>query len=157
MRRVIGWTWLFGMWLLWSGHVEALLLGLGAGSCVVVVMLVGRMGVLDREGLPLSFFPGLLSYLPWLFLQILKANVDVARRILSPRLPVAPRLVRVKAGQGSAAGRALFANSITLTPGTVSVDVDGDVIVVHALTAEAATDVLAGEMNRRVTGVDETR
>ena len=74
----------------------------------------------------------------------------MARRILDPRLPIDPRVVRVRALQQRHAARVLFANSITLTPGTVSIDVEGDDIVVHALTREAGDEVLAGEMNRRV-------
>ena len=156
MRHAIALTVvLAGIWLLWSGHLEALLLGLGFLSCIVAVALAARMGIVDDEGVPLALVGRAARYAPWLLWQIVKANIDVARRILSPRLPVAPRLIRVRAQQRSAVGRALFANSITLTPGTVSVDVDGDTIVVHALTAEAASDVLAGEMNRRVAWVDE--
>jgi len=155
MRHAIALTVvLAGIWLLWSGHLEALLLGLGALSCIVAVALAARMGIVDDEGVPLTLTGRAARYAPWLLWQIVKANIDVARRILSPRLPVAPRLIRVRTQQRSAVGRALFANSITLTPGTVSVDVDGDTIVVHALTAEAASDVLAGEMNRRVAWVD---
>ncbi|MBI3982962.1 MAG: Na+/H+ antiporter subunit E [Gemmatimonadetes bacterium] len=156
MRHAIALTVVFaGIWLLWSGHLEALLLSLGALSCIVAVALAARMRILDDEGVPFALAGRAARYLPWLLLQIVKANIDVARRILNPRLPVAPRLIRVHARQQSAVGRALFANSITLTPGTVSVDVDGETIVVHALTAEAGNDVLAGEMNRRVVWVEQ--
>ena len=156
MRRALGLTAvLFGMWTVWSGHFEVLLLGLGVLSCIVTVALGVRMAIVDEEGVPGRVVWRGVRYLPWLLLQIAKSNLDVARRILSPRVPIAPRLIRVRARQRSAVGRAIFANSITLTPGTVSVDVDGDTIVVHALTAEAANYVLAGEMNRRVAWVDE--
>lgn len=146
---------LFGMWLLWSGHFELLLLGLGVLSCIIVAALAVRMGVLDDEGPGLVAAWRLALYLPWLLWQIVLANMDVARRILTPRLPIAPRLIRVKANQKTALGRTIFANSITLTPGTVSVDLEGDHIEVHALTAEAAEDLLAGAMNRRVAVLEE--
>jgi len=148
---------MFGIWALWSGHFEWLLLGLGLLSAAATVALGARMGIVDEEALPLRFGVRAVRYLPWLLLQIVKANFDVARRVLSPRLSIAPRLVRVRARQHSAAGRAVFANSITLTPGTVTVDVEGEDLLVHALTAEAAQAVLDGEMNRRVAWMDQAR
>jgi len=141
---------LFGVWLLWSGHYDGLLVGLGAASCVLVVLMVGRMRILDAETVPLTLPLRAPAYLLWLVWQIVRANLDVARRILSPSLPIAPRLVQVRAGQRTELGRTIFANSITLTPGTVSVELDGDVITVHALTAEAAEDLAGGEMDARV-------
>jgi multicomponent Na+:H+ antiporter subunit E len=89
--------------------------------------------------------------LPWLLWEIAKANVDVARRVLSRRPAIAPSLLRVRAGQRGDLGRAIYANSITLTPGTVSIEVAGDEITVHALTAEAADGLRTGEMDRKVT------
>lgn len=155
VRRAAGvGTVLFGTWLLWSGHTEALLLGLGILSCVLVVMLSLRMGLVDDEGPRLAVAWRLARYAPWLLWQIVKANVDVARRILNPKLPIAPRLIRVHTQQRSALGRTIFANSITLTPGTVSIDLDGEDIVVHALTAEAARELQEGTMNRRVAGLE---
>jgi multicomponent Na+:H+ antiporter subunit E len=145
---------LFGTWMLWSGHTEVLLLGLGVMSCVLVAVLSRRMGVLDEEGPRLGVAWRLALYAPWLLWQIVLANVDVARRILDPKLPIAPRLIRVRTQQRSAFGRTVFANSITLTPGTVSVDMEGDHIVVHALTAEAASELQEGAMNRRVADLE---
>jgi len=145
---------LFGTWMLWSGHTEVLLLTLGVMSCVLVAVLSRRMGVLDEEGPRLRVAWRLALYAPWLLWQIVLANVDVARRILNPKLPIAPRLIRVRTLQRSAFGRTVFANSITLTPGTVSVDLDGDHIVVHALTAEAASELQEGAMNRRVADLE---
>ena len=93
---------------------------------------------------------GVLFYLPWLFWQIARANAAVARIILDPRLPIQPRLVRVRASQRSATGQVLYANSITLTPGTISLDLRNDTILVHALTDEAAAELETGKMDRRV-------
>jgi multicomponent Na+:H+ antiporter subunit E len=155
MRRATGLGFvLFGTWMLWSGHTEVLLLTLGVLSCVLVAVVSLRMGVVDDEGPRLGFVWRLARYAPWLLWQIVRANVDVARRILNPKLPIAPRLIRVRTQQRSALGRTVFANSITLTPGTVSVDLEGDHVVVHALTAEAASELLEGAMNRRVAGLE---
>lgn len=85
------------------------------------------------------------------------ANIDVARRILNPKLPIAPMMIRVKASQKGDLARVIFANSITLTPGTVSVDMQGDEIAVHALTPEAAEFDETGEMDRRVSRLETPR
>jgi len=147
---------LTGIWLLWSGIYEPLLLGLGAVSVLTVVGLCFRMGLIDAEGAPFELLPRALLYAPWLLWEIFKANLDVARRILSPGLPISPRMIEVEAGQRTDLGLTIYANSITLTPGTVSVGVDGDrrTIRVHALTAEAAEGVESGVMDRRVTRVE---
>lgn len=141
-------------WLVWSGHFDLLLLSLGAASCLLVVALALRMGIVDREAAPLHLPIGLVTYIPWLVWEIVKANLDVALRILRPDLPIDPRVIRVKAGQSSDIARTIYANSITLTPGTVSIETEGEVITVHALTAESAAGVLSGEMDRRVTRLE---
>jgi len=141
---------LCGVWLLWSGHYTPLLMGLGVASSLLVVWIAHRMDILDQESVPLDIFPRILTYLPWLFWQIFKANLDVARRIINPRLPVSPRVIKVPAGQKRDLGRVIYANSITLTPGTVTIDTTGDTITVHALTPEAAEGLQTGEMDRRV-------
>ena len=141
---------LAGAWLLWSGHTEVLLLAFGAVSVLVVLGISQRMDrVADAPRLyTLGIRP--LGYLPWLFWEIVKANLVVARVILDPGLPISPRVVRVRALQKTALGQAIFANSITLTPGTLSLEVGSGSILVHALTAESAEGVLDGGMNRRV-------
>ena len=143
---------LFLVWLLWSGHFTSLLLiSLGVASCLLAVLVAARMGLIDEEGAPLQLTTWRTAlYVPWLALEIVKANLDVARRILTPSLPIAPRIIRVPASQRSEIGRVVYANSITLTPGTVSMHVEEGSITVHALTAEAAAGVEAGEMDRRV-------
>jgi len=141
---------LFGVWMLWSGHTEPLLVVLGAASAVAVALVSRRMGLVDREGVPSGLVPRAPRFLLWLLVEVVKANVDVARRILDPRLPIRPHLIRVRASQRTDVGRVIYANSITLTPGTVSVEVEGDVIVVHALSDEAADGLRTGDMDRRV-------
>ena len=146
---------LFGVWLLLSGFFEPLLLGLGVLSCVIVVLIAHRMDVIDREGFPIHLGWRILTYWVWLAVEIVKANLDVARRVLDPRLPIHPLLVRVKASQASELGQVIYANSITLTPGTVSMLLDGGEILVHAIAREMAEDLEGGEMDRRVTAVSE--
>ena len=81
------------------------------------------------------------------------ANIHVARLILDPKLPISPSMIEVKATQDSDLGRVIHANSITLTPGTVSVELEGDVILVHAISQEAAEGTLEGGIDRRVTAL----
>ncbi|MHA1151918.1 MAG: Na+/H+ antiporter subunit E [Alphaproteobacteria bacterium] len=146
---------LFGVWLLLSGFFEPLLLGLGVLSCIIVVSIANRMDVIDREGHPIHLGWRILPYWVWLAVEVVKASLDVARRILDPKLPIHPLLIWVKASQTSELGQVIYANSITLTPGTVSIQVDGGKILVHAIAKEMAEDLEGGEMDRRVTAVSE--
>ncbi len=148
---------LAAVWLLWSGHTDALLLSFGAVSVAATVGLSRRLGLLDDEGVPLGPLPRFLAYQPWLVLEIFKANVDVARRILSPSMPIRPSLIRVRASQKTDVMRVLYANSITLTPGTVTLEVEEDVLTIHALTDEAAAGVFEGTMDRKVARVESGR
>jgi len=147
---------LFLFWLLLSGHYTPFLLAAGAGSCLAVVLFSDRlMSVLDREGHPIHLGRNALVYWPWLIWEIVKAAWDVTRRILDPRLPISPMLIRVKATQQSDVGRVIYANSITLTPGTISMELEEDTILVHALTREGAEGLATGDMDARVTRFEE--
>lgn len=145
---------LFATWLLLSGHYTPLITGLGVVSCAAVAYIAHRMDVVDREGHPIHLGWHVFVYMPWLLLEIIKANLDVARIILHPRLPISPRIVTVKTSQRSELGQVIYANSITLTPGTVSLRIYDDNIDVHAISAEAAAALGAGDMDRRVSRVD---
>jgi len=142
------------VWLLWSGHYTALLVGLGTLSCLFVAYLARRMYLADPEGHPVHLLGRGLVFSPWLIWAVIKSNLEVARLILRPHLEVSPRIVRVRATQSTDLGRAVYANSITLTPGTVTVDIEGDILTVHALTEAAEADLLSGEMDRRVTTME---
>ncbi|MBB3206869.1 multicomponent Na+:H+ antiporter subunit E [Rhodopirellula rubra] len=139
-------------WLLWSGHFDnPFLIGLGAASCLFCLWLSSRMKIVDEEGAPahLGLRPFLL-YAPWLAKEIVTSNINVARIILSPVMPLRRNLILVPAKQKSEIGRVIFANSITLTPGTVSVRLEGNNILVHGLSLDESADDMAGEMGERV-------
>ncbi len=142
---------LFVLWLLLSGHYEPLIIGLGVVSCVFVAFIAHRMDVADHEGHPIHLTWRALVYWPWLFWEIVKSNIEVARLILAPRLAISPTVIKVKASQLDELGHVIYANSITLTPGTVSIDVRDGTIEVHAITREMAEALQNGEMDRRVT------
>lgn len=145
---------LFAVWLLLSGHYTPLLLLLGMLSTLLVVFLATRADLIDRETQPVLIKPSVLYYWAWLGREIIKSNIDVTRRILSPGMPISPTIFTVRADQKTELGRVTYANSITLVPGTVTVEVNEDVFTVHALTQEMAADLKRGEMNRRVCNVE---
>jgi len=142
---------LFIFWMLMSGMFAPFLLGLGAASVVAVAWLARRMEVADREGHPAHLrVLAVLTYWLWLFGQIWRSGLQVARIILDPRLPISPTLVRFEPSQQTAIGLATHANSITLTPGTITVQANHHEFLVHALTRDGAAGVVESEMNRRV-------
>ena len=125
----------------------------------VVAFLGIRSGYADEEGHPVDYLLHGLAYWPWLAWEIAKSSFTVARIIVDPKLPISPRLIRVKASQRTAVGVATYANSITLTPGTITVEANRRTqeFVVHALTAETAAGLKDGEMDRRVTAFEGKR
>lgn len=126
-------------WLGLSGQYSPLLLSLGAGSILMTIILSGRLGILDREGAPYLSFLGMLFYLPWLLKEIIVANLVVIRACLRADLDIRPALVKVKTVCRTDLAKTLFANSITLTPGTVTVLVENDRLLVHALYEDKAS------------------
>lgn len=142
------------LWLLSSGFFVPLILSLGAASIVAVIWLAHRMDVVDNESHPLHMAPKGLLYFPWLMWEIVKSNIDVAAAIIRGSDAIAPKTMRVKASQQSDVGRVTYANSITLTPGTVTLFVDDDTFVVHALTKGSAEGLETGDMDRRVSALE---
>jgi multicomponent Na+:H+ antiporter subunit E len=142
------------LWLLLSGHTDPLLIGLGLASCVAIVLIAGRLDVIDHEAVPLQLHLGWFGYIGWLGREITKSNIDVARIVLSPSLPISPTMIWVPASQRTDVGKVIYANSITLTPGTVSVEIEEGEILVHAITRAAAEGLVAGEMDRRIVRVE---
>jgi multicomponent Na+:H+ antiporter subunit E len=139
------------IWLIWSGHYDAKMLMFGLFSCLCVLFITLRMDNHDEtRHFDIGTILRSIFYLPWLSYKIFRANIDVARIILHPDLPIDPRLVRLKASQKSELGQVIYANSITLTPGTITLDLREGRLVVHALTKEGETELLQGEMDRRV-------
>jgi multicomponent Na+:H+ antiporter subunit E len=153
-RALILFASLYAVWLLLSGHYTSTLMIYGALSCAAVVAIVRHLGILDDEALPVHLGARYLVYIPWLMKEIVVSNLAVAKVILSPSLPIHPRIVRVTGTQKTATGQVIYANSITLTPGTVTLDVRDDKFLVHALTSESAEGLLSGEMDERVTRLE---
>lgn len=141
---------LYGFWLILSGHYTPWLLSMGVVCSVLIALLIQKMGILDEEGHPAHLILRALLYWPWLIIEIIKSSWSVTKIILSPSLSISPTLLKVRGSQRSSVGVYTYANSITLTPGTISVEVEGDEICVHALTTSGADSLAKGAMDRRV-------
>ncbi|MFT4549765.1 MAG: multicomponent Na+:H+ antiporter subunit E [Verrucomicrobiales bacterium] len=159
MHKLFIFTILLSSWLVFSGKFDAFHVGLGVVSTLLVTLSFGdllfaqrKTGAKDRVR-ELLRLPG---YLTWLLWQIVVANLHVLKLALLPRGPeeIKPRIVRFKTHLTSDFARFVFAQSITLTPGTVTVDIDGDEFVVHAIS-RAAAEGLTGKMEERVARVFE--
>ena len=137
-------------WLLNSGYNTPLILSLGVVSVAFVIYLARRMDVVDRESQPVQLTTSLPGYYVWLVKEIILANISVVKHVWLGNHTISPTLATIKASQITDMGRVIYATSITLTPGTVAVDLAGDQIVVHALLRENIEALAAGEMDRRV-------
>ncbi|MDG2481854.1 MAG: Na+/H+ antiporter subunit E [Alphaproteobacteria bacterium] len=145
---------LFGTWLLLSGHWDPLLVTSGAISSLLVVVIAHRMDITDGEGHPIQLAWHFLLYIPWLAWQIVLSNLTVARIILSPRMKLDAGCDWVDASQKTTVGLVAYANSITLTPGTVSLSVHPGRIHVHALSRAGLEELKRGNMDRRVRAIE---
>ena len=156
MKHIVSMTFALAiLWVLLSAHFDPLLLGLGAVSVLLTLVIALRMDVIDHESHPLHHTFHLLKFWVLLFWEITKANYDVVLRVLGFR-PISPVVVELPVPHKSDLSRVIYANSITLTPGTVSIDVKQDVIVVHALSEDGARDLQAGYLASIVPDIEET-
>ena len=142
----------FVIWLLLSGHYDPLLLTLGVLSCITCLYVTWKAKFIDEEGLPLHLLMRLPIYTLWLFKEIIKANINTAKIIILNNPD--PQNFRVKSSQKTEAGKVTYANSITLTPGTVTTLLDGDILEVHALSSDMADDVKSGAMDKKVSWLE---
>ena len=152
MKSFILFSILFSLWLLMSGHYNVLIVSLGIISCAFCVYVAKRGKLIDDEGLPIFFMPRLLNYLIWLFKEILKSNLSTAKVIINGK--VEPETFTVKTSQVTDVAKVTYANSITLTPGTVTTKIQKGVFEVHALNSDFGNDVRTNEMDKKVTWLE---
>ncbi|MET0546590.1 MAG: Na+/H+ antiporter subunit E [Caulobacterales bacterium] len=139
------------LWACLSGRLaDPVSVAFGVFAVIAVVLVAWRIEALDAEGAPYLRVLGLFTYSLWLLTQIALANIAVARKALSPRGAIAPTLVRYRTQSGLDLSRVIFANSVTLTPGTVTVEIEDDAILVHALDERAVSAEEFAVMERRV-------
>lgn len=139
---------LAGFWVLLSGYWLTLIIILGVASIALCVLISRRLDIVDHEGHPVHLtLPG-LTYFPWLLKEIVMSNIAVAKAILCGG--IRPQVLSVPASQSDELGQTIYANSITLTPGTVSLAAEEGYIVVHAIMDDTADGLRTGEMNEKV-------
>jgi multicomponent Na+:H+ antiporter subunit E len=144
-------------WLLLSGHFEPLLLALGVVSVALVCVLSWRAGLTRRPSATVPFMLRLPRYFLWLVKEVLVSSLAVVRRVWSPRPILLPAVTTTASSGLSELSQVVYANSITLTPGTLSLEVGEDHIEVHALTRADVKQLHAGAMLRRVRRLEARR
>jgi multicomponent Na+:H+ antiporter subunit E len=156
--RTIGAITVFlGLWLLLSGIYKPLTVGLGVLSTLAVIFVINRMDSIDEDHVEFHLKPlEFLLYQGWLLVEIAKANWAVTKIILSPSMPIKQHMFSVPYTQKSDLGQVIFANSITLTPGTVSVETEPGQFLVHAVAYSADDKAALADMDRRVTACEKT-
>ena len=143
------------LWLLMSGLYETLLIGFGVASVALTVFVIRRMDRVDGDGLEIGLNPiAFLKYFLWLLVEIAKANWAVTKLILAPTLATRQHLFRVPYTQRTDLGQTVFANSITLTPGTISVETEQGQFLVHAINYSDEDVTAIADMDARVTATE---
>ena len=150
MRHLSLGIFLFGFWIALLGLYTPMLVAIGLASALLCLAVAVRIDIVDREGHPITLLPRTILYYPWLFKEVFRTGWTVAKVILHPKLPISPTMTVIRASQKTGAGVATYANSITLTVGTVPVRVSGREFTIHALQREGAIELENGEMDRRV-------
>ncbi|MFC1575948.1 Na+/H+ antiporter subunit E [Gemmatimonadota bacterium] len=153
-RYIVLFLSLFGFWFLLSGYLEPLILAFGAGSAGLVTYVCWRMDRQDRYTFPFLFNWRAILYMAWLVREIFRANVNVARIILDPKLPISPIVVPFRARMRSDLCRFIYANSITLTPGTITTWTQGEVLRIHALTWREVDGREEDDMAKRICAME---
>ena len=148
-RLVSAFLALYLFWLVLSGYFTAFLMSAGAACVVAVVWFARRMDVIDAEGHPVQLGWRIVAYWVWLSKEIVKSAWDVSRIIVNPKLPISPTLITFSPSQKTTVGLVIHANSITLTPGTITIEAGPGEFLVHALTRAGAEGVTTGVMDRR--------
>jgi multicomponent Na+:H+ antiporter subunit E len=154
-NRLRPWGWapsllLFLLWVILSGKLDAFHLGVGIVVVAMVMWQKRGLPALQSPDLPRLRYGRLLPYGAWLLWQMLLSAVQVAQVIIHPRRHLNPQLIQFRCEQPSLIAGVILANSITLTPGTLTIELQDNRFVVHALTTRTAGDVLRGDMARRV-------
>ena len=146
---------LLGLWLLLSGIYTPMIVGFGAASAVLAVYVVRRMDAEDGAPVLQTLGPfRFLGYLLWLMGEIAKANWAVTKIVMSPEMPIRQHLFAIPFSQKSDLARVIFANSITLTPGTITVETEEDRFLVHAVAFSEGDHAALADMDARVTATE---
>ena len=138
-------------WLILSGIFSMPLIILGLASTVFVLYIVNRMDLVDHEVSLHNFNAiALISYFFWLIKEIIISNLKVCICILTPGNTTKPETINIKSSQKSELAHTIYANSITLTPGTVTIDIKDNILVVHTLDKKFKDSLESGEMDKKL-------
>lgn len=145
------------LWLLLSGIYKPFVVSLGFLSVLTVVFIAKRMDAIDGDQVELDLKPvEFVKYQAWLMVEIAKANWAVTKIILSPSMPIKQHLFSVPYTQKTDLAQVIFANSITLTPGTISVETEPGHFLIHAVAYSSDDKAAIADMDRRVTAIEKT-
>ncbi len=143
---------LFGFWVFLSGLLDVMHLSMGIICSILVALyshdlfIRGNDSIIDRAGTLIRF----IKYSFWLLFQIFMSNIDVARRVLDPKMPISPGIIKFSSRLKSDVALTTLASSITLTPGTLTMDIVGEDYYVHCLATEHGENLLEGDFERRM-------
>lgn len=155
-RSIITSIVLFALWLMLSGIYKPLIIGFGAFSAIIAVYVGRRMDAVDGQPVQIDLKPiAFIRYNIWLMVQIAKSNWAVTKLILSPKMKLRQHLFHVPFTQKSDLAQTIFANSITLTPGTISIEVEDGTFLVHAIDFDESDMEGLAEMDARVTASEK--
>ena len=146
---------MMGLWLMLSGIYKPMLVAFGILSVALVMLIVRRMDHIDGDHVRFSIKPvKFLLYLIWLLVEIAKSNWLVTRVILARIMPIRQNLFEVPYTQKSDLGQVIFANSITLTPGTLTIETEAGDFLVHSLSYSPTDIDGLADMDRRVSEIE---
>ena len=138
---------LFVIWVMLSGKFDLFHLGLGLSLSFLVAWInSGHSPFVPR----FQLWGRILLYLPWLFSRIIQSSLHLTKLILDPRLPIHPRLIRYQSKLQEPPAVVLLGNSITLTPGTITAEINGRELLVHAMDDVSGEDVTSGKLESKI-------
>ncbi|MBL4598118.1 MAG: Na+/H+ antiporter subunit E [Rhizobiaceae bacterium] len=146
---------MMALWLLMSGIYKPLIIGFGVISVVITLWITRRMDRTDNDAVELNL--GLfksISYFGWLMVEIVKANWAVIKIILSPKMAINQHMFHIDHTQKTDVGQVIFANSITLTPGTIAVETETGGFLIHAVSYSSDDLDALADMDARVTKIE---
>jgi len=156
LKTILTSIFMMALWLMLSGIYKPMLIGFGIVSVALVMVIVRRMDRVDGDHVRISIKPIQFShYLLWLFIEIAKSNWRVTKIILARTMPIRQNLFDVPYTQTSDLGQVIFANSITLTPGTLTIETEAGDFLVHALSYDPDDMAALADMDRRVTEIED--
>lgn len=155
MRSIVIVIVLFSLWLLLSGIYTQMITGLGFAATLLVLLILNRMNAQDGDSVEMHLSPIRFGkYLVWLMVEIARANWAVTKTILSRNMNIRQHLFTVPYTQKTDLAQVVFANSITLTPGTITVETEDGQFLVHALSFSDDDPAAIADMDARITACE---